>query len=84
MLPTLLFLSTAADAPPPALAPETAPLAAENPDDPLKRLKVSADGRTIYVNFNGHVVDDLKPAAIKKMTPGFGCTGFAAIHLADE
>lgn len=44
-------------------------------------MKLSADGRTIYVNFNGHVVDDLRPAAIKKMTPGFGCTGFAAIHL---
>ena len=47
-------------------------------------MKLSADGRTIYVNFNGHVVDDLKPAAIKKMTPGFGCTGFAAIHLPEE
>lgn len=46
MLSTLLFVATAADAPPPTtLAPESAPLAAENPDDPLKRLKVTADGR---------------------------------------
>jgi hypothetical protein len=47
-------------------------------------MKLSADGRTIYVNFNGHVVESLRPATMKKMTQGFGCTGFAAIHLPAE
>ena len=45
-------------------------------------MKLSADGRTIYVNFNGHMVEGRRPARLK--TPGFGCTSFAAIHLADE
>jgi hypothetical protein len=47
-------------------------------------MKLSADGRTIYVNFNGHVVESRRPATMKKMTQGFGCTGFAAIHLPAE
>jgi len=45
MLTTLLVLAAELETPPPALAPQTAAPAAENPDDPLKRLKVTADGR---------------------------------------
>jgi hypothetical protein len=41
--------------------------------------KLSADGATLYVNFNGHPVDRLRP---RKMPPnGFGLCGFAAIHI---
>lgn len=47
-------------------------------------MKLSADGKTIFVNFNGHCLDAHKPPSMKKMTPGFGLTSFAAIHLADE
>lgn len=46
MLTTFLALAAGLEIPPPAsLAPQTAAPAAENPDDPLKRLKVTADGR---------------------------------------
>lgn len=45
-------------------------------------MKISGDGRTLYVNFNGHMVEGRRPARLR--TDGFGCTGFAAIHLADE
>jgi hypothetical protein len=42
-------------------------------------LKVSADGTTLYVNFNGHAGDKTRPA---KMKPnGFGLCGFAAVHI---
>jgi hypothetical protein len=42
-------------------------------------MKVSADGATIYVNFNGHPADGIRPP---KMKPnGFGVTAFAAIHI---
>lgn len=45
-------------------------------------MKVSADGKTLYVNFNGHMVEtDKRPKHLR--TPGFGLTSFAAIHLAD-
>ncbi len=41
--------------------------------------KLSADGATLYVNFNGHAADRLRP---KKMAPnGFGLCAFAAIHI---
>ncbi len=41
--------------------------------------KLSADGSTLYVNFNGHPVESLRP---KKLTPnGFGLCSFAAIHI---
>jgi sugar lactone lactonase YvrE len=41
--------------------------------------KLSADGGTLYVNFNGHAADRLRP---EKMKPnGFGLCGFAAIHI---
>ncbi len=42
-------------------------------------IKISADGSTLYVNFNGHPGDAIRPA---KMKPnGFGLTSFAAIHI---
>ena len=42
-------------------------------------MKVSADGGTVYVNFNGHPADSVRP---KKMRGnGFGLTSFAAIHV---
>lgn len=41
--------------------------------------KLSADGSVLYVNFNGHPADRLRP---KNMPPnGFGLTCFAAIHI---
>jgi hypothetical protein len=41
--------------------------------------KLSADGSTLYVNFNGHAADKFRP---KNMRPnGFGLCGFAAIHI---
>ena len=42
-------------------------------------MKLSADGATLFVNFNGHAADRLRPAAMKPN--GFGLTAFAAIHL---
>jgi sugar lactone lactonase YvrE len=42
-------------------------------------VKISADGGTLYVNFNGHPADALRPAAMKPN--GFGLTSFAAIHI---
>jgi sugar lactone lactonase YvrE len=42
-------------------------------------VKLSADGGTLYVNFNGHAAGGVRPA---KMKPnGFGLCGFAAIHI---
>lgn len=41
--------------------------------------KLSADGGTIYVNFNGHPTESLRPDKIKPI--GFGLCGFAAIHV---
>lgn len=46
-------------------------------------MKLSADGRTMYVNFNGHLVDaGQRPKHLK--APGFGLTSFAAIRLPAE
>lgn len=42
-------------------------------------MKLSADGSTLYVNFNGHPADGVRPANIKPI--GFGLTAFAAIHI---
>lgn len=42
-------------------------------------IKLSSDGGTLYVNFNGHAADTIRPA---KMTPiGFGLCSFAAINI---
>ncbi len=45
-------------------------------------VKISADGGTLYVNFNGHPADDIRP---EKMRPnGFGLCAFAAIHIPES
>ncbi len=45
-------------------------------------VKMSADGGTLYVNFNGHAADTIRP---EKMRPnGFGLCAFAAIHIPDS
>ena len=41
--------------------------------------KISADGGTLYVNFNGHAGDKTRPRSMKPN--GFGLCGFAAIHI---
>jgi sugar lactone lactonase YvrE len=46
-------------------------------------MKLSADGRTVYVNFNGHLSDaSRRPQHLRPN--GFGLTSFAAIHLPAE
>lgn len=42
-------------------------------------VKLSADGGTLYVNFNGHAADSLRPPHMRPN--GFGLTAFAAIHI---
>jgi len=42
-------------------------------------VKISADGSTLYVNFNGHPGEMSRPKTMKPI--GFGLTGFAAIHI---
>lgn len=42
-------------------------------------VKISADGGTLYVNFNGHAGDAARPRAMKPN--GFGLCGFAAVHI---
>lgn len=44
--------------------------------------KLSADGSTLYVNFNGHAADKLRPKNMKPI--GFGLCAFAAIHIPRE
>ncbi|MEQ8790666.1 MAG: hypothetical protein RIC55_30490 [Pirellulaceae bacterium] len=41
--------------------------------------KLSDDGSTLYVNFNGHAADRQRPEKMKPI--GFGLCGFAAIHI---
>jgi hypothetical protein len=41
--------------------------------------KISADGGTLYVNFNGHAADAIRPAHMKPI--GFGLCAFAAIQI---
>ena len=45
-------------------------------------MKISADGSTLYVNFNGHAADRIRPATMKPI--GFGLTAFAAIHIPES
>jgi sugar lactone lactonase YvrE len=45
-------------------------------------VKLSADGGTLYVNFNGHAADRLRPKTMKPI--GFGLCGFAAIRIPDS
>jgi Zn-dependent M28 family amino/carboxypeptidase len=42
-------------------------------------MKVSADGGTLYVNFNGHAGGRTRPAHMKPN--GFGLCAFAAVHV---
>ena len=42
-------------------------------------VKLSDDGGTIYVNFNGHAADRIRPEQMRPI--GFGLCGFAAIHI---
>ena len=42
-------------------------------------IKLDADGSTLYVNFNGHASDRVRPAAMRPN--GFGLCAFAAIHI---
>jgi hypothetical protein len=42
-------------------------------------MKISADGATLFVNFNGHPADRTRPKAMKPN--GFGLCSFAAIHI---
>lgn len=42
-------------------------------------IKLSADGSVLYVNFNGHPGDKIRPAKMKPI--GFALTSFAAIHI---
>ncbi len=42
-------------------------------------MKLSADGVTLYVNFNGHATDSIRPAHMRPN--GFGLTAFAAIQI---
>jgi sugar lactone lactonase YvrE len=45
-------------------------------------VKLSDDGGTLYVNFNGHPIDANRPAKMKPI--GFGVTAFAAIHIPES
>lgn len=42
-------------------------------------IKISADGSTLYVNFNGHAGDRTRPRSMRPN--GFGLCGFAAIQI---
>jgi hypothetical protein len=44
--------------------------------------KLSADGAVLYVNFNGHAADSIRPAPMKPN--GFGLTAFAAITIPES
>lgn len=45
-------------------------------------VKLSPDGGTLYVNFNGHAADGLRPESMKPI--GFGLCAFAAIHIPES
>lgn len=45
-------------------------------------VKISQDDSTLYVNFNGHLGDALRPA--KQRPIGFGLCSFAAIHIPES
>jgi len=42
-------------------------------------VKLSADGGTLFVNFNGHAADSIRPTHMRPN--GFGLCAFAAIHI---
>jgi hypothetical protein len=45
-------------------------------------MKISSDGGTLYVNFNGHAGDRIRPKSMKPN--GFGLCSFAAIHIPES
>jgi hypothetical protein len=45
-------------------------------------VKLSADGGTLFVNFNGHAADPIRPAHMRPN--GFGLCAFAAIHIPES
>ena len=45
-------------------------------------IKLSADGSTLYVNFNGHAIDELRPSRMR--ANGFGLCSFTAIHIPES
>ena len=45
-------------------------------------VKLTPDGSTLYVNFNGHAGDAIRPKVMKPN--GFGLTAFAAIHIPES
>lgn len=45
-------------------------------------VKISHDGGTLYVNFNGHAADGVRPAKMKPI--GFGLCAFAAIQIPES
>lgn len=42
-------------------------------------MKISAAGDTLYINFNGHASDRIRPKAMRPN--GFGLCSFAALHI---
>jgi sugar lactone lactonase YvrE len=42
-------------------------------------IKLSEDGGTLFVNFNGHAAEELRTSAMRPI--GFGLCSFAAIHI---
>ncbi len=45
-------------------------------------VKITPDGGTLYVNFNGHAAEATRPAAMRPI--GFGLCAFAAIHIPES
>jgi hypothetical protein len=45
-------------------------------------VKISSDGATLYINFNGHADDPFRLSGMK--ATGFGLTAFAALHIPSE
>ena len=45
-------------------------------------IKLSKGGGTLYVNFNGHAAEHLRPSRMKPI--GFGLCAFAAIHIPES
>ena len=45
-------------------------------------VKLSGDGSTLFVNFNGHATDRLRSKPMR--ADGFGLCSFAAIHIPES
>jgi hypothetical protein len=42
-------------------------------------IKLSRDGGTLFINFNGHAAEELRTSAMRPI--GFGLCSFAAVHI---